>query len=115
MIHPFNIKLVISILYIAIGIIVMLYYAQRHDQFMSICLVFGALWPIVLFFEFLTYTLQAHEDRRIYKQIKNKAHFFETYRGKIHPDLQAGVHKEPKRKIKRRGDPRVKKTPQRNV
>lgn len=102
MIRPIDIKLVISLFYIAIMLFVMLYNTLKEDRFQSIFLLYGALWPLVLWFVLLTSILEGHADRKKFQKVQNKAHFFDTHKGEIHPELRDGVNKEIKRKTKYR-------------
>jgi hypothetical protein len=87
----------------------MCYYTIREDQFKIIFILFGAIWPLVLWFELLTSILQDYADWKKCREIRNKAHYFNSHQGELHPELRDGINKEIKRKAKYRGNRPIKK------
>jgi hypothetical protein len=102
MIHPFNTQQIIAIIY-AIGIVLTtLYNMYVFEDFQPIYLVYGCIWPLVLWFKVLILIFSYHVDLRSTKKIKHKPSYFDTFEGKqAHPDLKHRVRRYRETTIKR--------------
>jgi hypothetical protein len=102
MIHQFNTQALIAILYSAIGIFVIIYNTMKKETFEPIYILYGCLWPLVLWFQLLILIFTSHADIRRTKAIKGKPNYFDTFEGKqAHPDLINRTKRRGKTAIKR--------------
>jgi len=75
MIHPFNWPTVLSLLYISIIVITMVYIAVQHEDLpIPIMMVFSAMWPLFYLVLCLTSTLDwyATTKQNITTKLKNR-------------------------------------------